>query len=69
MSTSLLEIAKPLFLSPTEIRRDFPPSVKDGFKSFLFVVQLGSNGREASLSEKGATEATSCPKGGNMWRH
>ncbi len=21
------------------------------------------------LPEKGATEATSCPKGGNMWRH
>ncbi len=24
---------------------------------------------EASLPEKGATEASSCPKGGNMWRH
>ncbi len=32
-------------------------------------LQHGSNDMEASLPEKGATEATSCPKGGNMWRH
>ncbi len=38
-------------------------------KQAIFLLQLGSNGREASLPEKGATEATSCPKGGNMWRH
>ncbi len=43
--------------------------MKDSFRSFLFVVTACHNGREASLPEKGATEATSCPKGGNMWRH
>ncbi len=43
--------------------------MKDGFKSFLFVVTAGSNDGEVSLPEMGATEATSCPKGGNMWRH
>ncbi len=46
-------------------RKEFRPSVKDGFRSFLFVVTACRNGREASLPEKGATEATSCPKGGN----
>ncbi len=68
LSTLLLEIAKLLFLSPRN-RKGFRPSVKDGFRSFLFVVTACRNGREASLPEKGATEATSCPKGGNMWRH
>ncbi len=67
-STSLQEIAKPLFLSPRN-QKGFRPSVKDGFKSSYLLLQLDSNGREASLPEKGATEATSCPKGGNMWRH
>ncbi len=43
--------------------------MKDGFRSFLCVVTACRNGREASLPEKGATEATSCPKGGNIWRH
>ncbi len=43
--------------------------MKDSFRSFLFVVTACRNGREASLPEKGAMEATSCPKGGNMWRH
>ncbi len=68
LSTSLLEIAKPLFLSPRN-RKGFRPSLKDSFRSFLFVVTACHNSREASLPEKGATEATSCPKGGNMWRH
>ncbi len=54
---------------PTEIGKGFRPSVKDDFRSFLFVVTACRNGREASLPEKGATEATSCPKGGNMLRH
>ncbi len=36
--------------------------MKDGFRSFLFVVTACHNGREASLPEKGATEATSCPQ-------
>ncbi len=49
--------------------KGFRPSVKDGFRSFLFVVTACRNGREASLPEKGATEAPSCQKGGNMWRH
>ncbi len=43
--------------------------MKDSFRSFLFVVTACRKGREASLPEKGATEATSCPKGDNMWRH
>ncbi len=54
---------------PTEIGKGFRPSVKDSFRSFLFVVIACRNGREASLPEKGTTEAASCPKGGNMWRH
>ncbi len=57
-----------LFLSPRN-RKGFRPSVKDSFRSFLFVVTACRNGREASLPQKGATEATSCPKGGNIWRH
>ncbi len=61
-------IAKPLFLSPRN-RKGFRPSVKDSFRSFLFVVTACRNGREASLPEKDATEATSCLNGGNMWRH
>ncbi len=68
LSTSLLEIAKPLFLSPRN-RKGFRPSVEDSFRSFLFVVTACRNGREVSLPQKGATEATSCPKGGNIWRH
>ncbi len=46
-----MEIAKPLFLSPQN-QKGFPPSVKDGFRSFLFVVTACRNGREASLPEK-----------------
>ncbi len=65
LRTSLLEIAKPLFLSPRN-RKGFRPSVKDSFRSFLFVVTACRNSREASLPEKDATEATSCPKGGNV---
>ncbi len=54
---------------PTEIRRDFDLQWKTASSLSYLLLQLGSNGREASLPEKGATEATSCPKGGNMWRH
>ncbi len=45
------------------------PFPTDGFRSFLFVVTACRNGREAKLPEKGTTEATSCPKGVNMWRY
>ncbi len=54
---------------PTEIRRDIDLQWKTASSLSYLLLQLGSNGREASLPEKGATEATSCPKGGNMWRH
>ncbi len=54
---------------PTEIRRDFDLQWKTASSLSYLLLQLGSNGREAILPEKGATEATSCPKGGNMWRH
>ncbi len=54
---------------PTEIRRDFDLQWKTASNLSYLLLQLGSKGREASLTEKGATEATSCPKGGNMWRH
>ncbi len=54
---------------PTEIGRNFDHQWKiHSSLSYLFL-QLGSNDREASLPEKSATEATSCPKGGNMWKH
>ncbi len=42
---------------PTEIRRDFDLSER---RIQVFPI---------CCPEKGATEATSCPKGGNMWRH
>ncbi len=54
---------------PTEIRRDFDLQWKTVSSLSSLLLQLGRNSREASLPEKGATEATSCPKGGNMWRH
>ncbi len=54
---------------PTEIRRDFDLQWKTASSLSYLLLQLGSNGREVSLPEKGATEATSCPKGGNMWRN
>ncbi len=54
---------------PTEIRRDFNLQWNTASSLFYLLLQLGSNDREESLLEKGATEATSCPKGGNMWRH
>jgi len=54
---------------PTEIRRDFDLQRKMASSLSNLLLQLGSNGREASLPDKGATEATFCPKGGNMWRH
>ncbi len=50
---------------PTEIRSDFGLQWKAASSLSYLLLQLGSNGREASLPEKGATEATSCPKGGN----
>ncbi len=43
--------------------------MKDASRLSCLLLQLGSNDGEASLPEKGATEATSCPKGGTMWRH
>ncbi len=54
---------------PTEIKRDFDLQCKTASSLSYLLLQLGNNGREASLPEKGATEATSCSKGGNMWRH
>ncbi len=54
---------------PTEIKRDFDLQCKTASSLSYLSLQLGNNGREASLPEKGATEATSCSKGGNMWRH
>ncbi len=50
-------------------RKGFRPSMKDASRLSCLLLQLGSNDGEASLPEKGATEATSCPKGGTMWRH
>ncbi len=43
--------------------------MKDASRLSCLLLQLGSNDGEASLPEKGATEATSCPKGGTMWRY
>ncbi len=53
----------------TEVGRDFDLQWKMASSLSYLLLQLGSNDGEASLPEKGATEATSCPKGGNMWRH
>ncbi len=50
-------------------RKGFRPSMKDASRLSCLLLQLGSNDGEASLPEKGATEATSCQKGGTMWRH
>ena len=41
--------------------KGFQPSVKDCFKSFLFVLSAWQNDGEASLRKKVATETTSCP--------
>ncbi len=54
---------------PTSIRRDFYLQWKMASSLSYLLLQLGSNSRKSSLPEKGATEATSYPKGGNMWRH
>ncbi len=50
-------------------RKGFRPSMKDVSRLSYLLLQLGSNDGEASLREKGTTEATSCPKGDTMWRH
>ncbi len=50
-------------------RKGFRLSMKDASRLSCLLLQLGSNDGEASLPEKGATEATSYPKGGTMWRH
>ncbi len=52
----------------TEVGRDFDLQWKMASSLSYLLLQLGSNDREASLPEKGTTEAKSCPKGGNMWR-
>ncbi len=67
VSTSLLEIAKPLFLSPQNFLTEGIPTFRKISSSLSYLLlQLGSNDEEASLPEKGATEATSCPKGGDV---
>ncbi len=40
--------------------------MKDASILSYLLLQLGSNDGEASLPEKGATDATSCPKVGNV---
>ncbi len=52
-----------------EVGRDFELRWKIASSLSYFLLQLGSNDGAAGLPEKGAMEATSCPKGGNMWRH
>ncbi len=54
---------------PTEVGKDFDQRRKITSSLSYFLLQLGSNNREVVLPEKGATEATSCLKGGSMWRH
>ncbi len=66
VSTSLLEIAKPLFLYPPNFLTERISTFRKIASSLSYLLlQLGSNDGEASLPEK----ATSCPKGGDMWRH
>ncbi len=54
LSTSLLEIAKPLFLSPRN-RKGFRPSVKDSFRSFLLVGR-GRGGNLRHVSRPGSQD-------------
>ncbi len=54
---------------PHGIGRDFDLQWKTASGLSYLLFTACRNGREASLPEKGATEATSCLKGGNMWRH
>ncbi len=60
---------QPSRCSLPQCQKGFRPSMKDASRLSCLLLQLGSNDGEASLPEKGATEATSCPKGGTMWRH
>ncbi len=53
----------------TEIGRDFDLRWKIASSLSYLLLEFGSNDREASLPQKGNTEATSGPKGDNMWKH
>ncbi len=53
---------------PTEIRRDFDLQWKMASGLSYLLLQLAVTAGKRAFPEKGATEATSCPKG-NMWRY
>ncbi len=54
---------------PMEIGRDFDLQWKTASGLSYLLLQLAVTAGKRAFPEKGATEATSCPKGGNMWRY
>ncbi len=72
-TTEYIAAGEPLFQAavpfPTEVGRHFDLQWKIASSLSYLLLKLGSNKGEAGLPEKVATEAISCPKGRNMWRH